>query len=216
MASSTQRNPARRTMGRELVEGAVPPQIHPQALCESNRVGTGTRIWAFTHVMEGACVGRDCNIGSHCFVEAGAVIGVRVTVKNAAMIWEGVTIEDDVFIGPGVMFTNDKHPRSPRSEAAGERYASPENWLTTTRVQRGASLGAGAIILCGVQIGAHAMVGAGSVVTRAIPAHRLARGSPARVVGWVCRCGATLTDVAECSKCSRRYRLVGDLLVSRE
>ena len=194
----------------------MPPQIHPQALCESNRVGTGTRIWAFTHVMEGACVGRDCNIGSHCFVEAGAVIGDRVTVKNAAMIWDGVTIEDDAFIGPGVVFTNDRHPRSPRSEWAAKRYAQTETWLAPTRVHRGASIGAGAVILCGIQIGPYAMVGAGAVVRKTVPAQRLAVGNPARLAGWVCRCGATLRNVAACLPCGRRYRLVGEVLVAME
>jgi acetyltransferase-like isoleucine patch superfamily enzyme len=181
-------------------------------LCESNSVGEGTRIWAFAHVMEGARIGRDCNIGDHAFIESGAIIGDRVTVKNGAMIWNGVVIEDDAFIGPGVLFTNDKHPRSPRSEVAAERYHESEGWLTPTRVHRGSAIGAGAVILCGVELGAYSTVGAGAVVTRDVPSQRLVLGNPARVAGWVCQCGAALSDSMVCATCERIYRLVGDQL----
>jgi|CXWL01.1.fsa_nt_gi acetyltransferase-like isoleucine patch superfamily enzyme len=216
MTPLTHSNAAPRAQSRRSLNCEPGVFVHDHALCESNRVGEGTRIWAFAHVMEGACIGRDCNIGGHAFIESGAVIGDRVTVKNGAMIWNGVVIEDDAFIGPGVLFTNDKHPRSPRGEVAAARYHETESWLVPTRVHRGASIGAGAIILCGVQIGTYATVGAGAVVTRDVPSQRLVLGNPARVAGWVCRCGATLPDIAACSRCERRYHLVGDLLIASE
>jgi acetyltransferase-like isoleucine patch superfamily enzyme len=186
--------------------------IHPLALCESSQIGAGTRVWAFAQVMDGAVIGHDCNIGGHAFIESGAVIGDRVTIKNAAMIWRGVTIDDDVFIGPGVIFTNDRHPRSPRSEVARQRYARTENWLAQTRIRNGASIGAGAIILPGIEIGEHAMVGAGSVVTRSVTAYRLARGNPAHEAGWVCACGQPLSQTLQCPECQRAFRLAGKRL----
>lgn len=190
--------------------------IHPQALCESGEVGSGTKIWAFAHVMSGARVGGDCNIGEHAFVESGAVVGNRVTIKNGAMIWKGVTIEDDAFIGPGVIFTNDKRPRSPRSEVAANRYEQERNWLVPTRVGRGATIGAGAVIVCGVRIGAGAMVGAGAVVTRDVTQQQLVLGNPGRSAGWVCRCGAALTAALACTECERSYRLAGGTLLAVE
>lgn len=189
--------------------------IHPQALCESAEVGSGSKIWPFAHVMSGARVGNDCNIGEHAFVESGAIIGNRVTIKNGAMIWRGVTIDDDAFIGPGVLFTNDSHPRSPRSEAA-ERYKNEADWLVKTHVARGATVGAGAVVVCGVQVGPNAMIGAGAVVTHDVPAHRLVIGNPARPAGWVCRCGAKLNSEMSCSQCHRTYRLAGDSLLPVE
>src|SRR5262249_35715165 len=141
--------------------------IHPRALCESEEVGGGTRIWAFAHVMKGAVVGCDCNIGDHAFIEAGARIGDRVTIKNQAMVWKGIEIEDDVFVGPGVSFTNDMFPRSPRMllPAVSARYREQTQWLVRTRVEHGASIGAQSVILPGLTIGAYATVGAGAVVT---------------------------------------------------
>src|SRR5215471_16952076 len=123
---------------------AVTVFVHPSAICESDEVGRGTRIWAFAHVMKGAVVGRDCNIGDHVFIESGARIGDRVTVKNQAMIWDGVEIEDDVFVGPGVCFTNDRFPRSPRmpQPAVVARYRDRAGWVVRTRVEHGASLAA--------------------------------------------------------------------------
>src|SRR5271166_2262947 len=120
--------------------GEDPVFIHPHALCEANEVGSGTRIWAFAHVMSGAIIGRDCTIGDHAFVEAGARIGNRVTIKNQVMVWDGVVVGDDAFIGPGVTFTNDLWPRSPRMclAAVARRYRKRENWLMETYVQNGA------------------------------------------------------------------------------
>jgi acetyltransferase-like isoleucine patch superfamily enzyme len=171
--------------------------VHPSALVESGEVGAGTRIWAFAHVMDGARVGRGCNIGEGCFVERGALLGDRVTVKNGVCVWEGVTLEDDVFVGPNAVFTNDLRPRS--------RVYHPEP--DRTLVRRGASLGANATILSGIEIGERALVGAGAVVTRDVPAFGLVYGNPARLRGFVCACADTLDfrgNRAEC-RCGRRY-----------
>jgi len=116
--------------------------VHRTALVESAAIGKGTRIWAFVHVLPGATIGANCNIGDHSFVESGARIGDDVTVKNGNAIWEGLTLEDGVFVGPGVVFTNDLRPRSPRLAEAADRYADT-GWLTPTTVCRGATLGAG-------------------------------------------------------------------------
>ncbi len=170
--------------------------VHRLALCESDEVGAGTQIWAFAHVMKGAVIGRDCNIGDHAFIETGARIGDRVTLKNQAMVWDGVEIGDDVFVGPGVSFTNDVFPRSrrlPRRHVA-TGYRDKAEWLVPTRVANGASLGARCVILPGAHIGAYAMAAAGSVLTREVPAYALMAGVPAKLIGWVCRCGARLVE----------------------
>jgi UDP-2-acetamido-3-amino-2,3-dideoxy-glucuronate N-acetyltransferase len=148
--------------------------VHEKALCESEQVGSGTRIWAFAHVLDGARVGADCNICDGVFVEGGAAIGDRVTVKCGVQLWDGVELEDDVFVGPNATFTNDRFPRS-------------REWLDEhprTVVRRGASIGANATILPGIEIGTGAMVGAGSVVTRTVPPHAIVAGNPARIRGY--------------------------------
>jgi acetyltransferase-like isoleucine patch superfamily enzyme len=141
--------------------------------------------------MKHVSIGVNCNIGDHCFIESGAVIGNNVTIKNANMIWEGVTLEDGVFVGPHVFFTNDLYPRSQRLPQAKKRYDGG-GWLLPTIVRSGASLGAGAILLAGLTIGEFAMVGAGAVVTGDVPPYTLVIGNPARARGWVCQCGRPL------------------------
>jgi len=174
--------------------------VHPKALCETALVGPGTRIWAFAHLMKGAQVGSDCNICDHAFIETGAVIGNRVTIKNAVQIWDQVTIEDEVFLGPNMIFTNDLNPRVAFKKA-------PEKFLLT-RVKKGASIGANATIVCGVTIGEQAFVGAGAVVIRNVPSHALVVGNPARRISWVCTCGEGLSAELTCA-CGRRYRSLG-------
>lgn len=149
--------------------------VHPQGICETSDVGEGTRVWAFTHVLAGARLGADCNICDHVFIENDVVVGDRVTVKSGVQLWDGLRIGDDVFIGPNATFTNDPFPRS-------KVY---EHDVATTRVDSGASIGANATILPGLMIGERAMVGAGSVVTRDVPARAIVTGNPARVVGDV-------------------------------
>lgn len=148
---------------------------HDKALVESDRIGEGTRIWAFAHVLAGAVIGKDCNICDGAFVENDVVVGDRVTVKCGVQLWDGVRLEDDVFVGPNATFTNDLSPRS--------RQRPTE--LLRTVVRCGASIGANATILPGLTIGAGAMVGAGAVVTRSVPAHAVVSGNPARIVRYV-------------------------------
>ncbi len=148
---------------------------HPQALVESERIGRGTRIWAFAHVLPGAVIGEDCNLCDHTFVENDVVIGDRVTVKCGVQVWDGVRLEDDVFVGPNATFTNDPAPRSRQHLAAYPR----------TVVREGASIGANATILPGLTIGRRAMIGAGAVVTRSVPANAVVVGNPARIVRYV-------------------------------
>lgn len=148
---------------------------HPQALVETSRIGARTRVWAFAHVLPGAVVGEDCNICDHVFIENDVVVGHRVTVKCGVQLWDGVRLEDDVFVGPNATFTNDASPRSRKR---------PDAFLVTT-VARGASIGANATILPGVTVGMGAVVGAGSVVTRSVPPYALVTGNPARISGYV-------------------------------
>jgi UDP-2-acetamido-3-amino-2,3-dideoxy-glucuronate N-acetyltransferase len=183
--------------------------IHPQALVETEEIGEGTRVWAFAHVMTGARIGKHCNIGDHCFVETGAVVGDQCTIKNGVMIWEGVTLDEGVFVGPGVLFTNDLTPRSPRLPDAHTRYAEKKNWLRPTKIERGVAIGAGAIIIAGITIGEYAMVAAGAIVTKSVPAHSLVIGYSARIGGFVCRCGNKIqfrVRSAICANCKTRYQ----------
>lgn len=190
------------------------PFIHPASIVDSTEIGSGTRIWAFTHVLKNVSIGSNCNIGEQCFVESGAKIGDNVTLKNGNMVWDGVTLEDGVFVGPAVVFTNDLFPRSPRLPQVRGRYTN-QDWLVPTLVKHGASLGAGAIIIAGVTIGEYAMIGAGSVVTKDVPPHALILGNPGRIRGWVCQCGQRLTieeQNATCTCCGLHYTLDGEIL----
>lgn len=148
---------------------------HPNALVESSTIGTNTRIWAFTHVLPNAVIGADCNICDHVFIENNVVLGDRVTVKSGVQLWDGVRLEDDVFVGPNVTFTNDPFPRSRQYPAE----------FPKTHIRKGASIGANATILPGLIIGQNAMVGAGAVVTRDVPANAIVTGNPARIMGYV-------------------------------
>ncbi|EAA7246070.1 N-acetyltransferase [Salmonella enterica subsp. salamae] len=144
--------------------------IHKLSDVHSSKIGKNTRIWQYTVIMQGAIIGEDCNICAHTLIENDVLIGNRVTIKSGVYIWDGITIEDDVFIGPCVTFTNDKLPRS-------KKY--PEKFSLTV-IKKGASIGANATILPGIIIGEGAMVGAGSVVTKNVPAHATVIGNPAR------------------------------------
>jgi UDP-2-acetamido-3-amino-2,3-dideoxy-glucuronate N-acetyltransferase len=151
---------------------------HPLGIAESTAIGEGTRVWAWAHVMEGATLGSNCNVGEHCFIERGVVIGNDVVIKNGVAVWAGLKIEDRVFVGPNAVFTNDLNPRSKQFKPTVETF-----------VRVGASIGANATILCGIEIGQYAMVGAGAVVTRSVPPFTLVTGNPARTHGMVCVCG---------------------------
>jgi len=176
--------------------------IHAAAICESDRIGEGTRVWAFAHVLQGAVIGRDCNIGDHAYLEGGVCVGDRVTIKNGAMLFAGVTLDDDVFIGPGVVFTNDERPRSPRMAEVSRRY-SCDDWLGSTTVRRGATLGARTTVLPALEIGEYAMVGASALVTRSVAPHQLVVGHPAKPIGWACVCGQRVEAPWRCAACGR-------------
>jgi UDP-2-acetamido-3-amino-2,3-dideoxy-glucuronate N-acetyltransferase len=147
---------------------------HPTAIVESKKIGKGTRIWAFAHILPGAQIGAECNICDHTFIENDVILGDRVTVKCGVQLWDGVVLEDDVFVGPNATFTNDRFPRSKHYQEGALK----------TLVCRGASIGANATILPGLEIGRHAMVGAGAVVTKNVPPNAVVTGNPARIKGY--------------------------------
>jgi UDP-2-acetamido-3-amino-2,3-dideoxy-glucuronate N-acetyltransferase len=166
-------------------------------------IGAGTRIWHWTHVCGGAKIGNSCSLGQGVFVGNRVVIGDNVKIQNNVSVYDNVTLEDDVFCGPSMVFTNVYNPR-----AAIPRKSEYRNTL----VKRGATLGANCTIVCGVTIGEHAFVGAGSVINRDVPPYALMLGVPARRTGWMCYCGVRLllddnTPRARCTECGRSYRL---------
>ncbi|MBF0480604.1 MAG: N-acetyltransferase [Desulfovibrionaceae bacterium] len=179
---------------------SCPPFIHPLALVESEAIGDNTKIWPFVHVLPGARIGKDCNICEHVFIENQVVLGDAVTVKSGVYMWDGLIVHDGVFIGPNATFTNDRRPRSKKYI---DQYA-------ITRVLDGASLGAGCILIAGVTIGRHAMVGAGAVVSRDVLDYELVYGNPAKCRGHICRCAQKLdfdsSGLSLCS-CGLRYHL---------
>ncbi|GER81466.1 N-acetyltransferase [Thermogemmatispora aurantia] len=184
--------------------------IHPTAdVSPEAQIGTGTRIWGLAQVREGAVIGEECILGRGVYIDARVRIGARVKIQNYVSVFEGVTIEDGVFIGPHVCFTNDLLPRAITPDGHLKRA---QDWqITPTLVRYGASLGARTVVVCGVTIGEFALVGAGSVVTRDVPAHALVYGNPARQHGYVCRCARRLSELREeggqlvgwCSACQR-------------
>src|SRR3954451_11307777 len=182
--------------------------IHPTADIEEGvSIGSGTAVWHRAQIRAGAVVGRDGVIGRDVFIDEGVTLGDRVKVQNGALIYHGVTIGDGVFIGPGAILTNDRRPRA--LNADGDLARGDEWTVSPIRVASGASIGAGAIVVAGCDIGAWSLVGAGAVVTRDVPAHALVVGNPARAIGWVCICGANLGEAGEgsfrCPDCDRRF-----------
>ena len=148
---------------------------HPTAIVESEQIGDGTKIWAYVHVLPGAKIGEDCNICDFTFIENDALLGNRVTIKSGVQVWDGVTLEDDVFVGPNATFTNDRHPQSRQR---------PQQFVKTL-VRQGATIGANATILPGITIGMNALIGAGAVVTKNVPPNAIVVGNPARIKGYV-------------------------------
>ena len=179
--------------------------VHPHALVESSDIGANTRIWAFAHVMKGARIGSDCNIGDHAFIESGVVLGNNVTVKNGVSIWTNVTVEDNVFLGPNCVLTNDPNPRAYLKKG-------PEA-LEPTLLKSNATIGANATLLCGITIGRYAFSWAGAVVLRSVPDFALIVGNPGRHIGWMCICARKLPlAVSErigngctCPHCHKRF-----------
>ena len=185
--------------------------IHPTAeVSPEARIGRGTRIWHEAQVREGAVVGADCNIGKGVYIGPGVVVGERVKIQNRASLYPGLTVEDGVFIGPHVVFTNDRYPRSIAPEG---RVLTDADWEPgVTLVRHGASIGAGAVIICGLTIGRWALVAAGALVTHDVPDHGLVMGTPARLVGYVCDCARKLEPGKgrapwRCPACGRTFEL---------
>jgi UDP-2-acetamido-3-amino-2,3-dideoxy-glucuronate N-acetyltransferase len=177
---------------------------HPYALIEPGaRIGPKTRIWAFAHIMKGARIGVDCNLGNYVFVESGVKIGNGVTVKNGAQLWEGLTLEDGVFIGPGAVFTNHPLPRAFIKRPKRE-------WLQKTLLREGCSVGAHATLMSGISIGRYAFIAAGALVRHDVPDFALVTGQPASFHSWRCFCGTPL-DFSEqkghCKACGERFKM---------
>lgn len=167
-------------------------------------IGKGTLVWQYTIVLPGAIIGSNCNINSHCFLENDVVIGDNVTIKCGVYVWDGITIEDNAFIGPNVTFINDKFPRSKQNFD-----------LVRTIIKLGASIGANSTILPGITVGNHAMIGAGSVVTKDVPDFTLWLGNPARQIGFICKCGQKLDNNLHCDNCNSDYMIENNIIVKR-
>ena len=182
----------------------TPPVIHESAYVDDGaQIGAGTRIWHFCHVLGGAVIGERCSLGQNVVVMNGTRLGNNVKVQNNVSIYEGVELEDDVFCGPSMVFTNVVNPRS---------HVSRRNEYQRTLVRRGATIGANATVVCGVTLGEFAFIGAGAVVTRDVPAFALMAGVPARRIGWMCQCGERLPDAGTgtCGACGSSYARAGD------
>lgn len=175
--------------------------VHPTSVVDEDVViGEGTKIWFFCHVQSGARIGERCSLGQNVNVSNNVRVGNGCKLQNNVSLYEGMELEDDVFCGPSCVFTNDLTPRA--------KYPKGRAGYKKTILKRGASIGANATILCGHTIGEWAMVGAGAVVTTDVPKHALMLGVPARISGWVCECGAVLSQDLVCGKCGRRYKKV--------
>ena len=191
-----------------MADSAADFYAHPTAvLDEGCRVGAGSRIWHFCHLAAGAVLGQDCSLGQNVFVADGVTLGHRVKVQNNVSLYSGVVCEDEVFLGPSVVFTNVKNPRSAVPRRGAGHYQP-------THLEQGVSIGANATIVCGVRLGRYAFVGAGSVVTKDVPAHALVYGNPARQHGWLSTHGHRLTfdaaGSATCPESGTHYQLSND------
>ena len=182
--------------------------VHESSFADDGcEIGENTKIWHFSHIMSGAKIGKNCVIGQSVTVEGRAVVGSGVKIQNNVSVYGMVTVEDDVFLGPSMVFTNDLNPRAP--------YPKHGEWVPTL-VKRGASIGANATIVCGIEIGRWAFVGAGSVVTRSVPDYAIVAGNPARILGYMCECGYKMRNIKhpvenqteyKCQKCGRKYEI---------
>jgi len=174
--------------------------VHPTAVVDEGAlIGPGTKIWHFCHVMGGARIGKNCSIGQNAFIGGKAVLGDGVKLQNNVSVYDAVTLEDHVFVGPSAVFTNVRTPRA---------HVERKNAYAATLVRKGATIGANATIVCGIEIGSYAFIAAGAVVTRSVPRHAVMSGVPARRSGWACACGAMLPDRGKggaCPECGKSW-----------
>ena len=193
---------------------SVAPFVHPTAVVDAGAVlGAGCKVWHFCHVMPGARVGAGAVLGQNVYVGGAAIVGARCKIANNVSLYDAVDLQDDVFVGPSVVFTNVKTPRA---------FVSRKHAYQATVVERGASIGANATIVCGHRLGAYCFIGAGAVVTSDVPPYALYTGVPARWRGWVCQCGVTLPDSEEraaedlrCGECGLGYARRGEGIALR-
>lgn len=165
-------------------------------------IGQGTNIWHFSHIMKGCIIGDNCNVGQNVLIASDVVLGNNVKIQNNVSVYTGVICEDDVFLGPSCVFTNVINPRS---------HINRKKELKKTLVKQGASIGANATIVCGNSIGKYALIGAGSVVTKAVPDYALMVGNPAKQIGWICECGNKLlvdSRLVQCEYCEKQYKVI--------
>ncbi|MGI6513215.1 MAG: acyltransferase [Syntrophomonadales bacterium] len=173
--------------------------VHESSYIDENvTIGEGTKIWHFCHIQSGAVIGKNCSLGQNVNVSNNVIIGNHVKIQNNVSLYEGVEIEDYVFCGPSMVFTNDPNPRS--------KYPKGPAGYQKTLVKEGATIGANATIVCGHTIGKNAMIAAGAVVTQNVPDHALMAGVPAKQIGWVCECGQNLNQQLICEQCNRKYK----------
>lgn len=179
--------------------------VHESSYVDDNVfIGKGSKIWHFCHIQQGAIIGENCSLGQNVSVGNNVKIGNNVKVQNNVSIYEGVELEDYVFCGPSMVFTNDLTPRS--------KYPKGNARYKKTLVKKGASIGANATIVCGHTVGRWALIGSGAVVTKDVPDYALMLGVPAKQAGWVCECGEILSDILCCSICNRTYQLINNTL----
>lgn len=175
---------------------------------EGAKIGEGTKIWHFSHIQSGATIGEKCSIGQNVNIANNVIIGNFVKIQNNVSVYEGVELDDYVFCGPSMVFTNDLTPRS--------KYPKGSSNYLKTKVKYGATIGANATIVCGHTIGKWSMIASGAVVTKDVPDYALYAGVPAKQIGWVCECGARLNDTLSCNHCNRIYELKNNKLFEVE
>lgn len=178
--------------------------VHPSAIVDAGaKIGAGTRVWHFCHLMAGSVIGENCILGQNVYIDVNVIIGNRVKIQNNVSVYQGVLVEDDVFLGPSMVFTNVLNPRS---------FIERKDEFKKTFVRRGASIGANATILCGIEVGEYALIGAGAMVTKDVPAYGLVTGNPARLIGWVSEAGLRLvfenSGIAACPQTGQKYQLI--------
>jgi UDP-2-acetamido-3-amino-2,3-dideoxy-glucuronate N-acetyltransferase len=196
--------PNRRGVANVTMNASDKPFVHESAYVdEGAKIGAGTKVWHFCHIMPGAVIGERCSLGQNVVVMNGTRIGDNCKIQNNVSIYEGVELEDDVFCGPSMVFTNVINPRS---------HVSRKHEYRTTRVRRGVSIGANATIVCGTTLGEYSFIGAGAVVTSDVQPYALMVGVPARRIGWMCQCGERLPDTGagRCSACGTEYQRAGE------